>query len=169
MISILFLMSIDFVTKILAASFLNLNPQNNLVFVKPFISDFYFALAHNYNSNEDFKNPFKLPDTIRYIAFSLSIAISFFILIKKPLSKILKYGIILYISGLSNLIEFLIRGYATDFLMPNPLMFSNNIILIFNIADVFIFFGTVLVFIGLAHEYFLNKKRKNLTSSLTMI
>lgn len=157
------MMAIDFITKAIATHYLNLNPEGHIVFVKPFFSDLFFALAHNYNASQDFKNPWGLSPIILDTCFYLTVLSFIWILVKRPLSNVLKIGILLYLSGFSNLIEFTIRGYATDFLMPNPSLFPNNIILIFNVADVFIILGILMFFVGAVHEQILHSKQKNLT------
>lgn len=164
-IAIISLMAIDFLTKTIATFCLNLNPENHIIFVKPFLPDLFFALAHNYNSSQDFKNPWGLSPIVLDIFFILTVLSFIWILVQKPLSNILKIGIIFYLSGFSNLIEFSLRGYATDFLMPNPSLFSNNIILVFNVADIFIVLGTLMFFIGVVHEQILHSKQKNLTKT----
>lgn len=85
------------------------------------------------------------------ISLAVLIGIVYYIIVKKPSSKLLKIGLCLIISGaIGNLLDRLIYKYVIDFILLHyrDLYYFP----VFNVADIMVTTGTILLIIYLLRE-----------------
>ena len=94
------------------------------------------------------------------ISFVACAIIAFFYFRYDKLSRWVKCGLVLVFTGaLGNGIDRLFRGYVIDFIQLNFFKLFGGIFPIFNIADIFVTIGAIVLIIGLI--FFDNEGRKH--------
>lgn len=142
------LMLIDFISKYIAVYYLKLNESGNIQHVSSFVGDLLFALIYNY----ELKNPLESSIHFQWLMIISVLFIQLIICFYSNLKKYVKYSLAVCIASFANIIEFIFHGYGTDFLMMNPLVVNNHVI-IFNLADVYIVIGVWLVIGSLIYNF----------------
>lgn len=150
-VAILFLslLSIDFISKILATAHLPLYTEGSKIVLTPFTDSISFLLVHHYKSMSIYGlshnlglifmgflalyflyGAFNFPKTYQRIAFAI------------------------YLGGYGNILEIAYRDYATDFLYFTPLntLFGDRIF-IFNFADMVITLSIAVFIFGLIYDF----------------
>ena len=143
---------IDIITKLLVTSNLILN--NSITIIPNF---FYLTYVHNYGGAWSIFNNSTLAITI--ISFVIIIGIIYYLLKNKVTKKIEVIGYSLLLGGaIGNLIDRVINGYVIDFLDFYVFGYDYPI---FNIADIGIVVGIIILIISMCLEEFKNVNKRN--------
>lgn len=146
-IVILFLLSVDFITKIYATKLLPLYTEGTLNLTH-FSDELSFLLVRHYKSMEMLGSSHNLGLIL------MGFLALYFVFGAYNFPKTYqRYAFAVYLGGYGNILEIAYHDYATDFLYFEPLNKLVNNIYIFNFADVVITISIAIFVIGLTLEY----------------
>lgn len=143
---------VDIISKLLVSNNLLLNKSITVI-----PNFFYLTYAHNYGGAWSIFNDSTLVITI--ISFIVILVIIYYLIKNKVSKTIEKIGYSLLLGGaIGNLIDRIINGYVIDFL--DFYIFEYDFP-IFNVADIGIVVGIIVLLISMCLEEFKNDNKRN--------